>query len=93
MGILGILCVTGSFAIGIQSAGDMKAIAPLQAGTETAGDMNDNGRIDQEDVTIILEIVKGYRTPTPLQLRRDPSGDGRLDLDDAMRLLRDVASL
>ena len=92
--ILAVLCVTGSFAVGVQTAGDMKAIAPLQAGgTELPGDMNDNGSIDEGDIELILEVVKGYRDPTPAMLRRDPNGDGRLDIDDAMRLVRDLSSL
>ncbi len=93
MVILAVLCITGSFAVGVQTAGDMKAITATEAGgTELAGDMNGNGRIDEDDVSIILEVVKGYRDPTPEMLRKDPNGDGRLTVDDAMRLLHDLAS-
>lgn len=93
MVILGVLSITGSFAMGVQTAGDMKAIAPLQANEEIKGDMNDNGRVDQEDIAMILEVVKGTRHPTPTMLHRDPNGDGQLTIDDAMHLLRDLASL
>ncbi len=90
--VLGMMCVTGSFAVGVQTAGDVRTISPLKASEQIIGDMNDNGRIDEDDVAIILEVVKGSRAPTPMILRRDPSGDGQLTIDDAMRLLRDLAS-
>lgn len=94
MVILGLLCVSGSFAVGVQTAGDVQTVAPTEAtGTEVTGDMNGNGLVDEEDVTIILEIAKGYRDATPEQLRVDPNGDGRLTIDDALRLLHDLASL
>ncbi|MBI5156329.1 hypothetical protein HZA45_03595 [Candidatus Peregrinibacteria bacterium] len=93
MTILAVLCVTGSFAVGIETAGEMKAVAPLQANAGlVAGDMNGNGRIDEEDVTIILEIAKGQRAPTPEQLQADPSGDRFLTVEDAMHLLRALNS-
>ena len=93
MVILGILCVTGSFAIGAGTAGDMKAIAPMEANESViTSDMNGNGHTDLEDVTIILEIVKGYRVATPQQLRADPNNDGNLTIDDAPRMLRDMGN-
>ena len=93
MTILAVLCVTGSFAVGIETAGDMKAVAPLQANDEVIpGDMNGNGSIDGEDVTIILEIAKGQRAPTVEQLQADPSGDRFLTVEDAMQLLRTLQS-
>ena len=93
MGILGLLCITGSFAVGVQTAGDVQTIAPSRAeGPEMVGDINGNGIVEEDDVRIILEIVKGYREATPEELRRDPNGDGQLTIDDAMRLLHELAS-
>lgn len=86
---LAVLCVTGSFAVGVETAGDMKAVTRLKANDNAlAGDMNGNATIDAEDVTIILEIAKGQRAPTPEQLRNDPNGDHFLTVEDAMHLLR-----
>ena len=94
MTILAFLCVGGSFGMGIETAGDMKAITPSKANELVVpGDMNGNGRLDRDDVTIILEIVQGYRKPTQQQLLADPNGDGQLTIDDAKRLLHDLASL
>ena len=92
MVILGVLSISGSFAVGVQTAGDVQTIAPSRAGEEVSGDMNGNGRVDEEDIKIILEIAKGYRDPTPAQLRNDPNADGRLTIDDALRLLHDLSS-
>lgn len=93
MVILGILCVTGSFAVGVQTAGDVRTVEPTQAGSpEAAGDMDGNGRTDLRDVAIILEVVRGYRDATPELLRADPNADGNLTIDDALSVLDDLAS-
>lgn len=94
MGVLAVLCVTGSFAVGVQTAGDVQTIAPTEAHEEgLPGDMNSDRVVNAEDIAIILEIAKGYRDPLPAMLRNDPNGDGRLDLDDALRLLHDIHTL
>lgn len=92
--VLGTIGVVGSFALGIQSAGDVTPIAPLEAHVTTVtGDMNGNGILDPLDVAEILEVVQGYEQPTPEQLASDPNADGQLTIDDALRLLHDLAAL
>ncbi|MBI3336049.1 hypothetical protein HYZ98_00595 [Candidatus Peregrinibacteria bacterium] len=88
---LGMLCVVGSFAVGIRTAGDVRTISPLSAETlELPGDIDDNGKIDYVDVIRILEIAQGYREPTPRELHADPNGDGVLTVDDAIALLHEL---
>lgn len=85
---LGMLCVIGSFAAGIRTAGDVRTISPLAAeNAQLSGDIDSNGRVDLIDVITILEISQGYREPTPDELRADPNGDGVLSVDDALSLL------
>jgi|SRR3989338_1268220 len=85
---LGMLCVVGSFTVGIRTAGDVRTISPLAAETiQLPGDMDINGQVDLKDVIIILEIAQGYREPTQSELRADPNGDGMLTVDDAISLL------
>lgn len=89
--ILGALCVVGSFAVGIRTAGDVRTISPLAAETiELSGDIDGNGQIDLNDVIGILEVAQGYREPTPGELRVDPNNDGVLSIDDALRLLYEL---
>ena len=93
MMVLAVLCVTGSFAVGIQSAGEMKTVASLAAvSTEIVGDMNSNGQADLEDVIIILEIAQGTQTASAEQMRLDPNGDGTLTVDDALMMLRNLSA-
>lgn len=85
---LGILCIVGSFAVGIRTAGDVRTISSLSAETPVlAGDMDGNGVIDLTDVVAILEVAERYREPTTAELRADPNGDGVLSVDDALALL------
>lgn len=91
---LGLLSVISSFALGVKTAGDVETIAPSQAGgMQMAGDMNSDSMINVLDVIDILEVVQGYEMATPEQLQADPNGDGQLTVDDAIRLLHDIASL
>lgn len=85
----GALCVAASFAIGIQSAGEVQPISLIEAGSPNrTGDVDGNGSVDVQDAIQILEMVQGYRSPTSDQLMADPNGDGALTLDDALRILR-----
>lgn len=88
---LGMLCIVGSFTVGIRTAGDVRTISPLSAETlELSGDIDGNGHLEHIDVIRILEIVQGYREPTLKELRADPNGDGVLTVDDAISLLHEL---
>lgn len=90
---LGLLSVVGFFALGIQTAGDIKTIATLGAeGTELRGDMNGDDRLDIRDAIEILEVAQGYADPTPKQLKADPNSDGTLTVDDALSVLHRIRS-
>lgn len=90
--LVGAACVVSSFAVGIQTAGDIHPITLIQAGSaELPGDMDQNGVVDLHDVRIILEISQDYREATAQQARNDPNGDGLLTVDDALRLLAELA--
>lgn len=85
---IGTLCVTASFALGIQSAGDVETVMPLQASTaQTVGDVTGDGVADARDAAMILEIALGYRDAEPAQLKADPDGDGELTVEDALLIL------
>ena len=83
------LCIAASFIIGIQTAGDVRPITLIEAGSPVrTGDLNGDGVVDVRDAIVALEIVQGYRTATPEQVRADPDGDGRITIDDTLRILR-----
>lgn len=86
--MMGAATVLSAFYIGIETAGDVHPIALIEAGSaEIKGDLNGNGSLDLGDAIAILEIVQGYRDPMPEELRADPSSDGLLTVDDALRIL------
>ncbi|MFA7681963.1 MAG: dockerin type I repeat-containing protein [Candidatus Peribacteraceae bacterium] len=88
---LGIGCIVSSFAIGIQSVGDVQPVTLIEAGNiQQAGDVDGSGEVDIRDAIVILEIVQGYASATPQQLKADPNGDGTLTVDDALRILSTV---
>ena len=88
---LTVLCVAGSFTLGIKTAGDVKTITPSEAlGTRLTGDINADGVLTMRDVIDILEIVRGYRQASLSELLADPNGDGQLTIDDALRILHDL---
>ena len=90
---LATLAIVSSFAIGIQTSGNVETIAPSQANDMLiTGDINADQMVDIQDVIEILEIAQGYEEATPQQLRADPNNDGSLTVDDAVRLLHDIAS-
>ena len=87
--LFGALCIAASFAIGIQSAGEVQPISLIEAGSPSrVGDVDGNGSVDVQDAIAVLEMVQGYQTATPDQLLSDPNGDGALTIDDALRILR-----
>lgn len=91
---MSVLVLAGSFTVGISTVGEVTPIRLIEAGsTEIRGDVDGSGRIDIQDVTLILEIANGYRVAEPHELRRDPNGDGRLTVDDALSLLEDLPTL
>ena len=87
---LGAFCVAVSFGFGMNMAGTVNPFEESQAseGEIVPGDMNGDGLVNSRDAVVILEIVRGYRSAQPEELRRDPNGDGRIELDDALRVLR-----
>ncbi|MDD5469477.1 MAG: hypothetical protein PHO92_01615 [Candidatus Peribacteraceae bacterium] len=88
---LGCASIAASFGLGIYTAGTVQPVSLIEAGsTEVRGDMNGNGKIDLEDVRLILEVAQGYRTASAEELRADPNDDGMLTVDDAMRLLSQI---
>lgn len=91
VGLIASLCVAASFVVGIESAGDVRPITLIQAGSPMhAGDLNGDGVVDVRDAIEVLEIVRGYKTATPEQLQADPDGSGTLTVDDALRILRSL---
>lgn len=88
---LGILSITASFWLGIQTSGNVSPIDSTSATESGLGDINEDGVINLEDVIRILEISQGYNDPTTSELRADPNADGRLGVDDAIRLLHDLS--
>jgi hypothetical protein len=89
---LGALAVISSFALGMKTAGDVQTVAPMEAsGIRIAGDINNDGVVNTQDVIAILEVVRGYKQATPDQLQADPNADGSLTIDDAIRILNDLS--
>lgn len=94
----GALCVLGSFIIGVQSAGEVQPFTHSEAESieslkqsDLPGDIDGNGEVAVEDVILILEVVQGYTEPTVRELSRDPNGDSRLEVSDALRILRTLS--
>jgi len=86
---LGVVCVVSSFAVGIQSVGEVQPVALIEAGSiQEAGDVDGSGSIDVRDAIRILEVAQGFSEPTPEELKADPNGDGMLTVSDAVRILQ-----
>lgn len=91
---MSIVALAGSFTVGVQTVGEVTPIRLIEAGsTEIRGDLDGSGVVDIQDVTIILEIANGYRSALPEELKRDPNGDGRLTVDDALMIIEDLSVL
>ena len=94
VGTLGILAMMTSFSLGIQSAGDVNPVSLIEAGSiQLVGDVDGSGVVDSRDAKLILEFAQGYKTPSPMQLRADPNGDGKFSVDDAIRVLATLSNL
>lgn len=88
---LGLLAVISSFTAGVKTAGDVKTVQPMEAsGTGLSGDVNADGTVDVRDAIVILDIARGYDTATVEELRADPNDDGKLTIDDAIRILNNL---
>ena len=77
---LGAASILSSLYIGVQSAGNVQPVTLIEAGTIPTMHSLD-------DVIRILEITQGYRIETPEDIQADPNGDGRITVDDALRIL------
>ncbi|MCF7844516.1 MAG: hypothetical protein K9M03_01660 [Kiritimatiellales bacterium] len=89
---LGTACVVSSFAIGIQSVGEVQPVTLIEAGSiQEQGDVDGSGSVDIQDVIDILEIAQGYEVATPAQLRADPNSDGQLTVADALSILETLS--
>jgi hypothetical protein len=85
---LGIVAIGSAFALGVKSAGDVRPASLIETGSiQQTGDVDGNGVVNISDVQIVLEIAQGYRIATARELRADPNSDGKLTVDDAIRLL------
>lgn len=93
---LGILSVVGSFALGIETAGEVHPFARTQAegtqGPVMQGDVDADGQLTINDAIRVLEFSEGLDTPTVEEIRHgDTDGDLRLTGKDALKILRTVA--
>ena len=89
--MLGFMVV--AFTLGIQTAGDVHPIVePTRAGERLSGDIDGNGIVDVRDVRQALEIVRGYREATPLELLADPNQDSRITIEDVAAMLQTIES-
>lgn len=88
-----------SFAIGIQTAGelhlhDATKAAPLTAKltSELKGDFDGNGVLSTEDAIGVLEVSEKMTTASRDQIQLgDVNGDGKLTTQDALSILRSLA--
>ncbi len=86
--VIVLASVTAAFIVGIQTAGDFRSVATIQAdGTDLAGDFNANGNLDIQDARIALELASGYRSPTPQELSADPDRDFSITTQDVFSIL------
>lgn len=90
--VIAMLCMSASFGIGVQTTGEVQTIAHTNAEdvARLAGDMDGNGKVDLADAIETLEIARGYKSATAEQLRNEPTEDGAITIDDALRILRDL---
>jgi hypothetical protein len=89
--VLGVLCMVSAFAVGTQTSGTVHTVGSTEAlGGRLPGDVNADDTLSVADAIVILEMVNGYREPSPRELLGDPNADGQLTIDDALRILRDL---
>lgn len=71
---------------------DLASVSVNQQPRIIKGDLNGDGRVQSDDVMILLNIVAGLREATELQLYTgDMNGDGKIGVDDAILLLLEAA--
>ena len=58
-----------------------------QTSNSLKGDVNGDGRINQEDANLALDYVKGKRTSLPVMANADMNGDGKVTLADVQKIL------
>jgi hypothetical protein len=89
--VLGLLCMMSAFAIGSQTSGSVRTVGSTEAlGGRLPGDVDGDELVTVADAIVILEVANGYREHTAKELLGDPNADGKLTIDDALRILRDV---
>lgn len=60
----------------------------------TKGDLNNNNKLDIQDVLVALRIVAGLLPATPVHLAAgDLNGNGKIDITEVIQILRAVAGL
>ena len=80
-----------AFLLGIGTAGEVRPIsASLADDARLEGDIDGDNDVDVTDARIILEIVRGYRSPTRNELLADPNQDFRITIDDALAILKRI---
>lgn len=85
-----MLGVVASFGAGMRLSADVQTVPATSAQDTVLGDMDQSGDVNQVDVEILLQIAQGNREATAEQLRADPNQDGKLTVEDAMRLLKEL---
>lgn len=82
-----LLIVSGAaaFSLGIRSAEDGRSVVdPIMASGGLQGDLDRDGAIDNDDLTIAIEVSSGIRPAEPEELKNDPNRDGVLTNADAL---------
>jgi hypothetical protein len=76
---------TAAFGLGIRSAEDGKSVIdPIMASDSVQGDLNRDGELNNDDLTIAIEIATGIRSAEPEELKNDPNKDGAITNADAL---------
>ena len=94
----GAMCAVAAFAIGLETAGDVRPFEATQAALQEGpdgqghaplkGDMDLDGELEVEDAMMLLAYVDGLETPSADDIRLgDADGDFRLSTKDVMRVL------
>lgn len=88
---LGIVSIATSFAIGMHSSNTVQPFTLIEAGGNAVrGDMNADSVVNQKDVLLILEMVAEYEPVTPEAYDADPNQDGKITIDDAITILKEL---